>query len=1612
MRRLILFLFLSLSMTLLHAQTVCELALHLDDPQNYCDSFSFDNAVYSEPSTSCNPMSSPGNLWFSFVADGPNVVVNATHESGQDVYFSIIQFTTVDCDPQKFVEIACDVNSLIGGGLLEEGVKYYVLFEVANNAGGTAELCIHSQDITPPPANDKPCDAIVLELNDFCISGSTQYAEVDVDSFACGDTYVQDVWYKFELTDDLAFGIDVNLNPTSDTAAFQLSLVSFAFADCNLNFETHKVDCDPEGGYKVQSVSLDHDKEYYIIVSSINDDTPDYELCVNQLIADQNTLQCFPEELTVNGQCIEVDLFSTLYEPDLPDCDNTNHLKYYTFYSGEELKSVEIVLDSLGNETQVFLGFGYHQNNTCLQEFMWVDQYCGDIGQAVLQIEDLKENTEYIVIVGASFGFTDRYNLCINGNFPNPFYNSSPCTAYELTPSQSCIGGTSAVGGIGAGDMICDPTTLQTENWYKIRNADFSNPELYFDNFSSSENVQFSYGFFPQGCTNEFVSLMDSCAAITGIYEPVIAPDSIDFIYFTAKYSADTTHNFKLCIDYEEPPVVCDNNDFCQEAISIGTINSINETCFTACSYYATQENTNIPIINEYPSVWYAFEIDQESTLKITFGDALDASYYISLVSTDDCNTMLVHDIKYAFVSDDSFLRFNVPSSGTFYLIVSSTDRDGGFVNLCAIQEPINTCATDDVLRVTNTSFGSPLAGPFQPNEVVSFCYDIPAYQVGQLSDCQWLQGIIPSFGKGWNPASFDSLGMPIQSSVIQALNDDISWDWFHDINANVDNDQLYLSFNSRGLLDICHASQENCQGSSLVADDLLPPGWFAYATASNHPESSGGDGLNCENSQGPWQICFDLIAGGEEDHSISIFTFADGLIANDNFVNELCKDDLPETQQYFIECQTEPQDTTIHFITCDQVPIVLISESENRYFWTTPTIPHIINNVSGNGSSIEVDLTNTSDTIIEVRYDVKEYDPFGCHLRNIDIRIDVYPSILIPTPPVTTVCLTDSIRMSDIVSLGEYIYGPYGVNWNSPNVNNNPIAYWAGVEDEILYYSVYSEAGCSFQDSLIIDIEDVIVDEFVQLQTLCALDTLDFHAALPLTDIIEDDFTIDWEYDGVEDAPFVSAVFDVSTTIPFEITGIRSCVYRDTLSIYVPHIDIESTIDEKLCSTDFIDISTTLSVDSVSNLYWLTPKDESIESLQVQLEAEAFDMGINVFEFYVESVEGCTFTHLDSVELFIVPTVQLNVQDTVGLCSYESVDVEAIVSPVSSIIEWQTPLGNTQGVSFSTSTEGDYSYVTGYVDNDISCQTAGVFHLEVYPDVETDFLYDSLICENDSTTIISSDPNLKFVWSTGSNGSAIVVAPGSYDVVVLNSFDCQETYDFEIESRELPDPLFSYDVQICEGDSTIIIPLDPQYNYTWNSGNMEANEISFGGTHTVTVTDDIMCTDSFDFEIEVLEYPVVELNYDIVQDTIYLMNLTEGDFACNYVLDDIIIQSVQDTFIVLEPGTYQLSLQCVNEFCSDSELIEFSIILDGLEPKRAATVKLFPNPSYGEFRLEFPDDMLEKYEILSMDGRIIEEKNVRLSNVFHYKGELSSGTYWIRCFFRDQVVTKKVIIF
>jgi len=223
-----------------------------------------------------------------------------------------------------------------------------------------------------------------------------------------------------------------------------------------------------------------------------------------------------------------------------------------------------------------------------------------------------------------------------------------------------------------------------------------------------------------------------------------------------------------------------------------------------------------------------------------------------------------------------------VQSNSTFYIGVGVSNGNPGEFSLCVSTVlEFSNCSEGsiEVIRPENPNL-NPI-GPYFPGEKVEFCYtvDFNVDPVGTGNNCQWLQGIVPSIGDGW-----DQSVCPIEGQGPTGAS------WFDDDEVN-----YQISTSIYGL-------STNCAGEPFLTSDIsgglgigtpLPGGWY-YT-------SNGGGG--CGNDGNPntmWglaspcgggstvEFCFELQVKNPSnftdctdpcfsDMTVAMFVFADG---------------------------------------------------------------------------------------------------------------------------------------------------------------------------------------------------------------------------------------------------------------------------------------------------------------------------------------------------------------------------------------------------------------------------------------------------------------------------------------------------------------------------------------------------------------------------------------------------------------------------------------------------------------------------------------------------------------------------------------------------------------
>lgn len=573
----------------------------------------------------------------------------------------------------------------------------------------------------------------------------------------------------------------------------------------------------------------------------------------------------------------------------------------------------------------------------------------------------------------------------------------------------------------------------------------------------------------------------------------------------------------------------CAVNDFCETAIPIdNVIANTGFICVEGCTVGATPEffNNNCQI-GVFPTVWYSV---------ITYGGTL---MNIQVSSNDIASPTIT---VFQMISDCSDLiqipmsQGNLPciigsngvaeaigtdiASNTRYLIaVNSYDKIGGEFTLC-----INTisdasfCVTDKDLTIEARSDGIDLSDPFKPGETVSICMNVNAYSAAG-NGCQWFQGLVPVFGNGWDPSSFDPNGQPLNATINGAamgipsngLYGAATWDWFADVDYHYDNYYRQIGdFDGNGTVDMCSTLYDPdcpniggiqggccgpCWGTPL--GDFLPNGWFAYgingSCASPGPpvRVDWGDGNTCGEGMGPWNFCFDLVVrdypdclvdATTSDLTIGFFTFADGEVGSWTGSSSICALDQPVMVSFPMRC-AEETDLGIEFAEdrcADDVFDYIIDEPGIEH-WTWSIFPSsavLHSPKSGeNGYAINDTLINQFREPVEVIYYFTGYVEGSTATVIKQVRFRIIPSIRSSLPDVIRACEKDkdSLIISALPLSGGL--APFSYLWNPGGETSSSITLSPPFQPSVYTLHIMDSIGCTYQKEIMLKVKPCHLD-------------------------------------------------------------------------------------------------------------------------------------------------------------------------------------------------------------------------------------------------------------------------------------------------------------------------------------------------------------------------------------------------------------------------------------------------------------------------------------------------------------------------------------------------------
>lgn len=1435
---------------------------------------------------------SNNNLWYTFIAQGVSAQINVPNGPGA-AEITLLQWSGAPCVLANLTEIDCaNGPTLEVDNVLTIGNTYYVMIAFASGVG-PFDICI---DNPVPASNDNCVTATPLSnIDGLCTTYNNNFPSTDVLIPGCftGSTY--NVWFSF-----VAQGVSLDVSiPVGGPGVGQMAVIDFA-TNCNITGAV-VLGCAVNAAHIVLDNQLTIGQTYYIVVgfqnSSFSAGTGNFDLCVDNPIPAVNddcndAITIPPSVLSDPNQCFDV-INGVDVNNDFPSTDvslfacwnmDDSYNVWYTFVA--QGNDVEILVDPVFNNCDAQIALVEFTGNPC--DIVGEQALDCVVGTVLDFNDDLVIGNTYFIAVG--FENNCYGDFCMNVFDPVPPDNDLPCDAEVLPTNGNCVNGTTIYANPEGFPL---PTACQSAIsntvWYSISMADPNNVgytiDLSLDDVGPNTTVTVAI-YEVTDCNTMNNLVFFNCGAPPTMPIEFGPVDETATYYIMVATSEPNETDFEICVD-EIPP--CFMNDVCEMATPIDPVVSDQAfICVDGCNLFADPEGVNNNCgIGDFSTVWFQVNTDGNATLMNinVQSDDFDAPTITLFQSiSGDCSNIQNVGLTQSNLAcitgsqgEAEALGSNVGANQTYYIAVSSLNSVGGEFTICVNTiSQASACVSSSQIQITGRSGGGPLTGPFFPGETVSICMNVNSYTAAG-NGCQWFQGMIPIFGNGWDPSSFDANGQPIGATVNgnnmgvagNGLYGASTWDWFDGVGYHHDNIFFQVGdLDGNGTVEMCNILYDvNCPNLGGItggccgpcwanAGDPLPPGWFAYGINGTCPTPGPpisvdwGDGNSCGGGMGPWHFCFDLNVRDYPDCltdqttmdlSLGFFTTADGETGSWIGGPSVCALDQPLSLGLPMCCSLLTEEEQEGEPICSGSPFVYSIDVPGVDFWTWTfagggDVTGGSDGQGGPGTLIIATLFNNGSTTGIGEYTFLGFAGGACPVYRIVLTVDVYAQIMATLDPLV-MCSTPT---------NPYIIGPdvtggsgaYDYIWSNSEITptisiGNPTAgttYTVTVSDDV---------GCLGTASFTPQVYTTFpVDILAPVTEQCLSDgpiTLE-------TDVNGDfpPFVYEWTTPG---GPFTTPDIMSSATGQHLVivTDAEGCVGKDSLTIILdesPAVTIQSVNGiPAICAGNTTPLTAVGSEGETPYIYdWDTP--------------EGPDSGKDImasspgpYTVTIEDNNGCTSTAQIEVELQPSPVPDLG--PDLLLCNFDEI-VEITPTETYDDYIWSSGAPASNGLNtIGIQEPGNYSVT---VTNEFGCTGETDIEVSIYPVTLFPMPDTFKICAGATVTVDGNDyggPWDYFLWDQcGSCQCCGTFPEGDYSVTAYDDNGCSATQDFTVASTISLSPNLQGPNIICAGHP-ITLTANPGFTtYDWSvPGASNTILVSTPGTYSVTVTDNVGCT-------------------------------------------------------------------------------------------------------------------------------------------------------------------------
>ncbi len=296
-------------------------------------------------------------------------------------------------------------------------------------------------------------------------------------------------------------------------------------------------------------------------------------------------------------------------------------------------------------------------------------------------------------------------------------------------------------------------------------------------------------------------------------------------------------------------------------------------------------------------------------------------------------------------------------------------------------------------------------------------------------------------------------------------------------------------------------------------------------------------------------------------------------------------------------------------------------------------------------------------------------------------------------------------------------------------------------------------------------------------------------------------------------------------------------------------------------------------------------------------------------------------------------------------------------------------------------------------------------------------------VCANDQVGLTAGGADT-YTWSTGANGSTISDSPLSstiYSVIGTNTLTgCSDTLYQSIFVNPSPAIyVIPNKPSVCLGSSAIITAFGAN-SYTWSNGANGSNvsvSPSANTTYTVLGTNALGCVGTAVQSIGVMPLPTVTAVSSAPNEMCVKENaiLTAAGTSTGYVwtsANSFMFAGATITISPLATTVYTVTGTDANGCQKSTTIVQNVNECTGLnEITRAGEgVKIYPNPTSGEFTIELSNSTAKTLEVIDLTGRVVYSNAAASEKVKVNLNNLANGIYYVKIQTKSSTEIVKVV--